>query len=85
MPTIGHSVRGDAFGTGVANTSLADDLDVVWKYQAGKDAGFDATPVIADGVIYIGDSAGTFHAVMLADGKRAWTKDFADSGFAAGA
>jgi outer membrane protein assembly factor BamB len=78
-------VRGDAFGTGVANTALADDLDVLWKYPAGKDAGFDATPVIADGVIYIGDSAGTFHAVQLADGKRVWTKDFADSGFAAGA
>ena len=43
-----------------------------------QDAGFDATPVIADGVIYIGDSNGTFHAVKLADGKRVWTKDFAD-------
>src|SRR5215210_1518083 len=78
-------VRGDAFGTGVAHTSLADELEVVWKYPAGKDAGFDATPVIADGVIYIGDSAGTFHAVRMADGKRAWSKEFADSGFAAGA
>ncbi len=78
-------VRGDAFGTGVAHTTLADELDVLWKYPAGKDAGFDATPVIADGVTYIGDSAGTFHAVRLADGKRVWTKEFADSGFAAGA
>src|SRR6187200_2942267 len=78
-------VRGDAFGTGVARTSVVDELDVLWKYPAGKDAGFDATPVIADGVIYIGDSAGTFHAVGLNDGKKKWTKDFADSGFAAGA
>lgn len=78
-------VRGDVFGTGVAHTTLADELEVLWKYAAGKDAGFDATPVIADGVIYIGDSAGTFHAVRLADGKRVWTKEFADSGFAAGA
>src|SRR5689334_21130631 len=83
-------VRADEFGTGVARSALADDLDVVWKYSAGKsstakDAGFDATPVIADGVIYIGDSAGTFHADRLADGQRVWTKDFADSGFAAGA
>jgi outer membrane protein assembly factor BamB len=36
-------------------------------------------------VIYIGDSAGTFHAVRLADGKPVWTKGFSDSGFAAGA
>lgn len=78
-------VRGDAFGTGVAKTTLVDDLDVLWKYQAGKDAAFDATPVIADGMIYIGDSAGTFHTVQLTDGKRVWTRDFADSGFAAGA
>src|SRR5258705_9909482 len=78
-------VRGDAFGTGVAHTALADESDVLWKYPAGKDAGFDATPVIADGMIYIGDSAGTFHAVRLGDGKHVWNKDFADSGFAAGA
>src|SRR4051812_9382458 len=78
-------VRGDAFGTGVARTKLVDELDILWKYPAGKDSGFDATPVIAGGVIYIGDSAGTFHAVRLADGKRVWTKDFAESGFAAGA
>src|SRR5690242_19557118 len=73
-------VRADEFGTGVARSALVDDLDVVWKYPAGKysaakDAGFDATPVIAGGVIYIGDSAGTFHAVRLADGTRVWTKD----------
>jgi outer membrane protein assembly factor BamB len=78
-------VRGDVFGTGIAHTALADELDVLWKYPAGKDAGFDATPVIADGLIYIGDSAGTFHAVRLADGKPAWTKEFVDGGFAAGA
>src|SRR3954465_9385578 len=72
-------VRGDAFGTGVAHTALADEIDVLWKYAAGKDAGFDATPIIADGMIYIGDSGGTFHAVRLADGKRIWSKDFADS------
>jgi outer membrane protein assembly factor BamB len=78
-------VRGDVFGTGVAHSPLPDDLDVVWKYTAGKDAGFDATPVIADGVIYLGDSTDTFHAVRLADGKQVWRKGFADSGFAAGA
>jgi outer membrane protein assembly factor BamB len=78
-------VRGDAFGTGVARTALADELDVLWKYPGGKDSAFDATPVVADGIIYVGDSAGTFHAVRLADGKRVWSKDFTDSGFAAGA
>lgn len=78
-------VRGDSLGTGVAHTSLPDALDVLWKYPAGKDAGFDATAVVAGGVIYVGDSAGTLHAVTLAGGKPIWMKDFADSGFAAGA
>ena len=78
-------VRGDTLGTGVAQTTLPDQPEVLWKYQASKDAGFDATPVVVDGVVYIGDSSGTFHAVHLADGSAVWTKEFADSGFAAGA
>ena len=49
--------------------------------RAGKDAGFDATPVIADGVIYIGDSAGTFHAVRLADGTKRGPRNLRDGGF----
>jgi len=78
-------VRGDAFGTGVARRPVVDDLEVLWKYTAGKDAGFDATAVIADGVIFVGDSAGVFHAVRLSDGTGVWTKEFAYSGFGAGA
>ena len=44
-------VRGDSFGTGVAQGALPDELEVLWNYSAGKDAGFEATAVIADGVI----------------------------------
>lgn len=78
-------VRGDILGSGVAAKPLPDELDVVWTYRAGEDAGFDATAVVADGVIYVGDNAGTFHAVRLADGTAVWTKQFEDSSFAAGA
>ncbi|HEX2475811.1 MAG TPA: PQQ-binding-like beta-propeller repeat protein [Lacipirellulaceae bacterium] len=78
-------VRGDILGSGVAQTTLPDTLEVVWTYKAPDDAGFDATAVIAGGVIYVGDNAGTFHAVRLADGKPVWTKTFEDSSFAAGA
>src|SRR4051794_39311460 len=67
-------VRGDVLGTGVAKSTLPDSIDVVWKYPAGKDAAFDATAVVAAGVIYIGDSAGTFHAVRL-DGTSIWKKE----------
>src|SRR4051794_14598766 len=74
-------VRGDVLGTGVAKTALPENIDVIWKYSAGKDAAFDATAIIAAGIVYIGDSAGTFHAVRLSDGTGIWKKEFADSGF----
>lgn len=78
-------VRGDSHSTGVAKGSLPEALEVLWKYPAGQDAGFDATAVVSGGIVYVGDNAGTLHAVRLADGKEAWKKDFADSGFGAGA
>jgi outer membrane protein assembly factor BamB len=77
--------RGDIFGTGVAHGSLEDAPEILWKYSAGKDAGFDATAVVAHGAIYAGDNAGTFHAIRLADGTAIWKKEFADSGFGASA
>ena len=67
-------VRGDMLGTGVAEIALPDELEVLWTYQAADDAGFDATAVVADGIVYVGDNAGTFHAVRLADGTAVWTK-----------
>ena len=79
-------VRGDVSGTGVAPNKLPDQLTELWTYKAADPAGFDATAVIADGIIYVGDNEGTIHAVRLSDGKALWTKEFEESsGFAAGA
>jgi outer membrane protein assembly factor BamB len=78
-------VRDDVLGSGVANSSLSDKLDVLWTFHAPGDSGFDATAVIADGIVYIGDSDGTFDAVRLADGSTVWTKKLGDVGFLAGA
>jgi outer membrane protein assembly factor BamB len=78
-------VRGNIHGSGVAATPVSDDLDVLWTYKTGEDAGFDATAVVVGGIVYVGDNMGTFHAVRLADGKPEWTKQFEDSGFGAGA
>lgn len=47
-----------------------------WTYHAG--AALWAGPVVADGVAYLGDAAGVFHAVDVATGRARWT-------FAAGA
>lgn len=78
-------VRGDVVGSGVARTILPETPELLWKYSAGNDAGFDATPVVSNGVVYLGDNAGTFHALKLADGTEVWKKTFADTGFGAGA
>jgi outer membrane protein assembly factor BamB len=78
-------VRNDILGTGVAQSMVPDSLDVLWTYKATDDAGFDATAVVQNGVVYVGDSAGTFHAVNLKDGAAAWSKKISEVGFAAGA
>lgn len=43
----------------------------LWKFALG--AGTWAPPVVADGTVYLGTSAGQFHAVRAADGTAAWT------------
>jgi len=78
-------VRGDVLGSGAAAAELPDHIEQLWVYQPGGDAGFDATAVVAEGVIYLGDTEGTFHAVRLADSTPVWVKKFADTSFAAGA
>src|SRR5262245_38009833 len=73
--------RGNAMAEGVAKTSLPDQPDVVWKLTIDKGA-FDGTPVIADGVVYIGDMDGKVYAWNLADGTERWTYKV-ESGFIA--
>lgn len=43
----------------------------LWTFNLGP--GTWAPPVVADGTIYIGTSAGQFHAVNAADGRGLWT------------
>jgi outer membrane protein assembly factor BamB len=80
-------IRGDANATGAIvgprPSPPPHAFDMAWTYQA-KGSGIDATASIAQGVVYVGDADGTFHAVKLADGKPLWTKEFKDSGFVAG-
>jgi outer membrane protein assembly factor BamB len=77
--------RGDVLGSGVANTNLPDHLEVLWTYKAADDAGFDATPIVVQDIVYVGDNMGTFHAVRLANGTPVWTQQYEDGSFAAGA
>lgn len=65
-------VRGDALATGVAQTTLPEKLELLWKYTVPKSA-FDATPLIVDGTVYIGDLDGTMHAIDMASGQHQWS------------
>ena len=76
-------VRGNAAATGADAAPLPQPFDILWTYEADG-SGFEATASIVDGIIYLGDIDGTFHAVSLADGKPVWTKKFEETGFVAG-
>jgi outer membrane protein assembly factor BamB len=76
-------VRNDALATGVAESTLPDSPVLLWKFTVPKGA-FGATPVIVDGVVYIGDLDGVMRAIDLAKGTEKW-KFTAQAGFSASA
>ena len=79
-------MRGDSAGTGVASTQLADQLEVLWELKADdKNAAFEATAVISQGVVYVGDSEGVMRAIKLSDGSPVWEQTFAENGFTSAA
>ena len=57
--------------TGVAQTTLPDKLEVLWKFSV-KEGQFDATPAIVGDRVYIGDADGTLYALNLKTGKQIW-------------
>jgi outer membrane protein assembly factor BamB len=76
--------RGCAAGTGVSAATLRLPLEERWRRSFDKTA-FGAVPVIAGGVVYVGDLDGTFHALALADGATKWSFKVKDAGFASAA
>ncbi|MCC7086753.1 MAG: PQQ-binding-like beta-propeller repeat protein [Pirellulales bacterium] len=65
--------RGNPQSTGVANSSLppSGKLELLWKYEIENGA-FEATPVIVDGVVWLGDLDGTLYAIGLQSGESRW-------------
>src|SRR5262249_47026248 len=66
--------RGNATATGVAEASLPDNPQFLWKYTVPKGS-FEATPIVVDGVVYIGDMDGTVYAIDLLTHEKKWTFD----------
>ena len=73
-------VRGDALASGVADTPISANLNVLWKYTLDA-SGFEATAIIANNVVYVGDFDGTFYAIALSNGDLLWKQTFKESGF----
>jgi outer membrane protein assembly factor BamB len=82
--------RGDQAGTAVAQSAVSDTPEVLWTYNPKDDGkadetAFEVTPVVAGGVVYLGDADGGFHAVRLKDGQKVWSVKFEDAGFVSAA
>jgi len=62
--------RGNALQNGIADSTLSDKLDILWKIQV-KD-GIEGTAAIVKDSVYFGSFDGHVYAVDLADGKAKW-------------
>ncbi|MFM7242870.1 MAG: PQQ-binding-like beta-propeller repeat protein [Planctomycetaceae bacterium] len=72
--------RGCVEGTGASAATLRLPLVEAWRREFDGTA-FGTVPVIAGGVVYVGDLDGTFHALSLADGTDRWSFKAEDAGF----
>jgi outer membrane protein assembly factor BamB len=54
---------------------VAVDLETAewgWSQRLGEGVALTAAPTLADGVVYVGDSAGGMHAVDAGSGEKHW-------------
>ena len=71
--------RGNPAGTGVATSTLPENLQLLWEFRA-EESFFAATAAIVDGTIYIGDADKHFYAIELETGHKKWSYEV-DIGF----
>lgn len=62
--------RGSPEGTGVATAKLPDQLAERWTFKTGN--AIEGTPVVADGVVYIGSADKHCYALDLKTGQQKW-------------
>lgn len=63
--------RGSLTGSGRSANTLRLPLVEAWRRSI--DTAFEATPVIAEGVCFVGDLDGGFHALRLDSGETVWS------------
>ncbi len=66
--------RGDSASTATADSKLPAKPVVLWEYKTDSEkSGFEGTPIIYDGKVFLGDFEGTVHAIDLTTGKKVWS------------
>ena len=63
--------RGDATLHGRAPGSIGDKLELAWSF-ATEDA-IVSSPVVEDGIVYVGSSDQSLYAIDVATGKKKWS------------
>ena len=71
--TLGNwtSFRGNPQLTGVADSLLPDNPQLLWTFQAGDM--IESTAAIVDGTVYIGALDGILYAINAQTGEKRWT------------
>ncbi|MFO0938626.1 MAG: PQQ-binding-like beta-propeller repeat protein [Gemmataceae bacterium] len=62
--------RGNSAMTGLADTEIKGELDVAWTFKTGN--AIDSTPVVVNGVVYVGSADKHVYAVDFATGLQKW-------------
>ena len=71
--------RGDSQGTAVSKDSLPEKPEVLWEFKTKSDkSGFEGTPVIAKGRVYVGDFEGVLVAIDASNGTEIWSQKTMD-------
>lgn len=68
--------RGNALRTGRSAAEVADELRVLWSFEAGFS--IDSSAAIVDGVVYMTALPGLVSALSLEDGSVRWKRDFGE-------
>jgi len=63
--------RGNPKATGVATGKLTPKMKTAWEFKV-KNGGYDGSPVIHEGIVYVGEGRGILFALDLKDGKQLW-------------
>lgn len=57
------------------NTSNVNRLGVAWTYELSTGRGVEATPIVADGVMYVTSAWSVLHALDAKTGRELWVHD----------